>query len=147
MPTPLLFLPFLPPHVPTCSFRMNIFLRSMYQRATAAALNFHCTQKSDFIPLLASIIINASISWWHLTVAGADSYGNPPRLWWKSSRATSALLHAAAVCCGDSEWTWGGGLGLSTMSPLSIQLGAPLSPIYEILSPWQAVQTPFVSLF
>lgn len=100
-----------------------------------------------FPPLLASIIRNPFIFWWLLTVAGADNYWNPLRLWWESSRAMLALLDAASICCWDSEWTWGGGLWLSTMSPLGIQLGAPLSPVYEILSPRQTVQTPFVFRF
>lgn len=146
MPTHSFFLLF-SPSCPTCSFQRNIFLRSAYQSTAAVVLNFHCMQRSDFIPSLSSIIVNPFISWWRLMDAGADKYWSPLRRWWKPSRATLLLSHAAAVCCWDSEWTQGGGLWLSTMLPLSIQLEAPLSPIYEILSPQQDVQTPVVSLF
>lgn len=69
----IFFFPFSPP-CPTCSIQRNIFLRSAYQSTAAVVLNFHCTQRSDFIPLLASIMINPFISWWHLMDAGADRY-------------------------------------------------------------------------
>lgn len=57
-----------------------------------------------------------------------------------------AVARCSSVLLGFRMDT-GRGAVIVTMLPLSYKLEAPLSPIYEVSSPQQDVQTPVVSLF